>query len=110
MTRFGVCVVFFFCLLTQSSRAAGPVPLLKSPDGHIVFRFLVKKTRPGYSVAYQGQEILAFSPLLLVFDGYSLSVEVKLLGFEQKDSVEQYRLLTGRSSAVRDSFRRLTIR
>lgn len=91
------------------SHAAGPAPVLTSPDGKIVYQFRIQKGVAVYSVIYRGTTVIDFSPLQLFFENDSLSAGVRILRSVTVDSVEQYSLPTGRSSSVRDSFRRLTI-
>ena len=98
------------CCFSLAGFAFGKTPLrLQSPDKKILFEFDVRDGIPGYRVNYAGKWLIDFSSLDIVFGKDSLSQGVRLEKTERKDSVENYTLLTGRTSDVHDSYRQLSI-
>ncbi len=87
---------------------SGPVHLL-SPDQKIRYSFELRNGTPGYSLYYLGKKRIGFSSINLVFRNDSLSQGMKLTNTVRLDSVENYTLLTGRSSVVTDSFRQMSL-
>src|SRR5664279_2371699 len=82
---------------------------LSSPDKKLWYEFEIHDGNPGYSVSYKNRKLIGFSILNLVFRNDSLIQGVRLEKSLRSDSAERYTLMTGRSSAVNDSFRQLTI-
>lgn len=81
---------------------------LLSPDKKILYEFEIRNGIPGYSIIYQGNKLVDFSKLNLVFKDGSKWQGVRLEKSVRMDSAERYTLMTGRSSDVSDSFHQAT--
>jgi len=86
-----------------------PPVRLQSPDSKILYEFEIIDGKPGYRVSYQGHPLINFSEINLVFAADSLARGVRLEKSERLDSAEKYKLMTGRSGSVSDSFRQLNL-
>ena len=107
--RYFASVLTACCFAVSSFAFQGfPVRLL-SPDKKLLYEFEIRKGRPGFSISYEGKKLLGFSGLDLVFEKDSLSQGIRLEKTNRLDSVEKYSLRTGRSSAVEDSFRQISL-
>jgi alpha-glucosidase len=105
---FIVVLYFSGSIFSCDGFQGGPVRL-SSPDKNIQFTFEIQHGVPGYQVSYQGQRLINFSTLNLIFGKDSIVQGMQLRKTRRMDSVERYSLMTGRSSAVNDSFQQLTI-
>ncbi len=82
---------------------------LVSPDKKTVFAFEIRSGKPGYSVQYEGKSLIDFSVLSLRFNNEGLANAVRLEKSVTLDSSERYTMMTGRSGAVNDSFRQVSL-
>ena len=107
--RYFASVLTACCFAVTSFAFQGfPVRLL-SLDKKLLYEFEIRRGRPGYSISYEGKKLLGFSGLDIVFEKDSLSQVIRLEKASRLDSVEKYSLRTGRSSAVEDSFRQISL-
>ena len=71
--RYLASVLTACCFAVTSFAFQGfPVRLL-SPDKKLLYEFEIMKGKPGYSVSYEGKNLLGFSGLDLVFEKDSLT-------------------------------------
>ena len=99
-----------FMIMSVHAWSYGPAPLrLFSPDKKIVFEFEIRQGKPGYSVRFEGRNLIDFSILNLLFRNGSPENGVRLENSVRMDSAEQYTLKTGRSATVNDSFRQISL-
>jgi alpha-glucosidase len=98
-----------FCFsLTGFAYQRMPVSLL-SPDKKIRYEFDIRNGQAGYRIFYHDRLLIDFSTVDLVFRTDSLSQGVRLEKVVRLDSLEQYTLMTGRSSQVKDFFHQVSI-
>jgi alpha-glucosidase len=108
--KFNVPFIFKFACCLVTSFAFGQKALhLASPDKKILFEFEIRNGHPGYRVLYLGKLLVDFSLMDIRFDGDSISGGSLLEKSSERDSVESYSLLTGRSSWINDPFRQLNL-
>ncbi|HMJ63268.1 MAG TPA: glycoside hydrolase family 97 N-terminal domain-containing protein, partial [Bryobacteraceae bacterium] len=90
---------------------ASPPPVLKSPDGRLVLTFeTVDKGQLAYSVTYKDRPLIERSSMTLHLQGQPpLGAEVKIVGATPSLIDETYRLVTGKSSVVRNHFNALKL-
>jgi len=82
---------------------------LVSPDKKTIFAFEIRSGKPGYSVQYDGKSLIDFSVLSLRFNNERSATAVRLEKSVTLDSSERYTMMTGRSGAVNDSFRQVSL-
>jgi alpha-glucosidase len=105
-----ICLVALLDCVFLLTSAYGKSPLrLYSPDKKILYEFEIRNGQPGYRVLYQQKLLIDFSVINVVFNGDSLTQGVRLEKWTHMDSVEQYTLMTGRSSQVKDPFSQLIL-
>jgi len=103
----------FFCLwgiLIAAPGWARNKTRVLSPNKQLVYDFQLTDSAPVYSVTYKGTPLIVSSPLSLSFrDQPDFSRNIKLTGVVVREGVEDYSLLTGKTSHVHDRYRELTI-
>lgn len=93
----------FLIVITCSSLSsiAQKQVVLKSPDGKIVFSFLLNKDRPSYEVDYKGKNLIENSELSLDFkDGGLFAADLALLKTKVKKVEEKYELPIGKARNI----------
>jgi alpha-glucosidase len=81
---------------------------LSSPDGKVSFEYHAGETCCVYDVSYEGKKLIANSGILLTFKDGPLK-NAKTLKPVFRDGVEEYSLIVGKTSRVREEFREVTI-
>ncbi len=83
---------------------------LKSPNNNIVFNFQLINEIPTYNISFKGKKIVDNSVLSLVFnDGYFKN-DIKITNsILNNNQIEDYHLITGKSSHVHDIFNQALI-
>jgi alpha-glucosidase len=105
-----VISVITFIIISVQGFVFGQAPVhLVSPDKKVVFVFEIRAGRAGYSVNYDGRTLIDFSVLSLQFKNEGPEYAVRLERSVALDSSERYKLITGRSGAVNDSFRQISL-
>lgn len=114
-----------FCILAatfiprpaSAQTQTGPV-VVTSPDQQIVLRFSIRQDKNGkqqdgqlvYSVAYRGKPVFEDSALQLeLLNQPPLGAEVHITGSTKSSGVDDYTLIAGKSSHVRDSYNNATL-
>ncbi len=106
MKFFTTCCLMILC----SNIVAQKNVRLTSPDGNIVFSFLIQKGQPQYSVSYNRQVLLQNSTINLVFDDASPLQHCRLkTGTHYSEGVENYSLIVGKTSLVNQPYKEATI-
>jgi len=90
---------------------------VKSPDGRLIISFeTVEKNQPTtigqlvYSVTFNGKPLIDRSALALNLEGQrTLGADVRIVSAIPSQADEQYRLITGKASTVRDHYNTLGI-
>lgn len=104
-------LLFLFVLLFNNSQMlfARKNVQLFSPDKKIKFSLVLDKMYPVYSISYQGQKLIANSPLRLVFDKGTFGENLKMNKpvFETKE--ETYELIVGKTKFVHSLFEEVRI-
>lgn len=93
----------FLIVITCSSFSAiaQKKVILKSPDGKIVFSFLLNKDRPSYEVYYKGKSLIENSELSLEFkDGGLFAADLSLLKTKVTKVEEKYELPIGKAKNI----------
>lgn len=80
---------------------------LLSPDGQVEVRFRVEAEQALYEVLYAGRSVIAPSPLGLEMRGGSLA-QVRGLGETRASGAHRYRLVAGKTNAVREAYNEAT--
>ncbi len=98
--------ILLFCpfLLSAQKEIA-----LSSPDGQLVFNFNMSMAKPAYSVTYKGKTLIQNSTLELVFEDSSFTKNLKWDKPVYRDTVEEYNLLTGKTSHVKEHYKEVLI-
>jgi alpha-glucosidase len=98
-------------LSALAAQAQTDPPVLKSPDGRLVLTFeTVDKGQLAYSVAYRNKPLIERSSMTLNLQGQPpLGAEVKIVRATPAETDETYRLVTGKSSVVRNHFNALKL-
>lgn len=103
-----ILVIVLTC--SSLSLVAQKKAYLKSPDGRIVFSFLLKKEGPSYTVAYKGKILITDSELAMDFkDGGRFAANLSLLKTTSISKEEQYELPIGRARNITSRFNQLTL-
>ena len=92
-------------LLSSSVMQAQKSQTLISPDGQIVFNFLMKDHAPFYNISYKGKKIIENSSLGLQFQNGNFEKNLILKSPILKDTIEEYDLMVGKASHVRSHYR-----
>ncbi|HWB24655.1 MAG TPA: glycoside hydrolase family 97 protein [Chitinophagaceae bacterium] len=108
MKLFQKLLLFIPPFISVTVLAQKPVQLL-SPNKEIVFNFRLINKAPVYSVAYKGKLIIDNSRLGIIFTDGSFDNNITIGKPAFLDSTEDYTLVTGKASHVRDSFRQVII-
>lgn len=97
-------------LLIGARAAARPLEL-RSPDGRIAATVSVStEGQPIYSLRFNGETVLAPSVLGLAFERHrQLSAGMEVSSSEQSSGVDSYRLMSGKTSAVRSRYNQLVV-
>lgn len=83
---------------------------LFSPDKRLVYDLRLTDSFPVYSVTYKGIPLIVSSSLSLSFkDQRDLGAKMKLADVAIREGVEDYSLLTGKTSHVRDGYREMIL-
>src|SRR5450432_1480576 len=82
---------------------------LESPDKKIRYAFEIRNGKPGYLIFYKDKKLVDFSFLNLIFKGDSLEQGVRLEKQIRLDSAAHYKLMTGISAEINDSFREIKL-
>jgi alpha-glucosidase len=98
-------------LATLAAQAQVPPPTLKSPDGRLVLMFeTVDKGQLAYSVTYGDKPLIDRSYMTLHLQGQRpLGAEMKIVGGAPSRNDQTYRLVTGKTSEVRNRYNALTL-
>jgi alpha-glucosidase len=96
--------------LIGAHAAARPLEL-RSPDGRIAATVSVTaEGQPTYSLRFNGETVLAPSVLGLAFERHrQLSAGMEVSSSEQSSGVDSYRLMSGKTSAVRSRYNQLVV-
>jgi alpha-glucosidase len=95
------------CTFVFSAAAQKPI-ILRSPNGKITFEYRTGKSCCAYDVSYEGKKLIADSEILLTFRDGPLK-NVKVLKPEFKKGVEDYSLIVGKTTKVKEEFLEVTI-
>jgi alpha-glucosidase len=106
--RYFISVLFFFITIDVFAYGSSS-ELLTSPDGKIHYKFEIRDGEAGYSVSYQGRNLIDFSSVNLIFENNSGLHAIQLTKTIRLDSAENYSLITGRSNKVNDRYRQLIL-
>ena len=88
-----------------AATAMAETPVVRSPDGrNSIALALDAQGRPNYSVARDGDPIIAPSPVTLTLDKGPAGIALRLTGIERRDADELWHPVTGKTSSVRDHF------
>ena len=87
---------------------------LKSPDGNVVVRFDLKpagalKSRPVYSVAFQGRPVVADSRLGLELRDGGFTGDLQITGLRSNTSDTTWKPVAGEREIIRDHFNQLVV-
>ena len=112
-----VTVAWLAAAVSTCALAFGQANTLKSPDGRLVATFETvqgnQPEAPGqlvYSVTFNGKPLLDRSALTLDLQGQSaLGPELQIVNATPSEADEQYHLITGKASAVRNHYNALRI-
>lgn len=96
----------FFC----SMAIAQPSVTLRSPNGDIVFSFLLLNKTPQYTIAYKGKLLVGKSGLSLTFaEGGEFKNNIRFGKIIITDKEEKYDLVVGKTKSVDDHYRAAVI-
>ncbi|RZM27973.1 MAG: glycoside hydrolase family 97 protein, partial [Pedobacter sp.] len=110
MKYFKIIILIFFISMHAAGLQAQQKATVKSPDGKIVFSFLLNKEMPSYQVSYSGQTIVKNSELSLVFkENGSFSANLSMLKTKVESVDDRYQLVIGKTKNVHHPYRQLTI-
>ena len=107
--RFISFFLIFCSVLISFNSIAQKTIQLTSPNGEICYSFTLTNGSAVYNVAFKGKTLINKSTLGIVFSDATFDNNITALKPVYKDSTEDYTLLVGKTSHVRDSFKEVTI-
>jgi alpha-glucosidase len=117
--RFVLGLAFLGFMFSTAGKVSAREPLeLKSPDGNLILTFELKENpqpylpgeRAYYRVSFQGNEILADSPLGLDFkDASALDRDFEVVKVDRQSHDSEWENPLGASRHVRDHYNQLTV-
>jgi alpha-glucosidase len=108
MKVFRKFAVAWFVVISFNSMGQKPIHLT-SPNGQIAYTFSLVNKAPVYNVSFKGRPLMENSTLGIIFSNGAFDNNLTVLKPVYKDSVEDYTLVTGKASHVRDHYKELTI-
>ena len=100
--------IFCATLFAVSLPAQKAVKLL-SPNGSLQFSFKLTKTGPAYDILYKGKPVVTGGELGVSFQEGEFKSNLKAGKAITRNGEEKYSLLIGKTSAVQEPYRELTI-
>jgi alpha-glucosidase len=102
-------IIVLWAVIFSSTGVAQKVIQLYSPDKQLNCTVRTEKEGIKYQVAYNKTVLIEYSKLSLVFkDGFTLNHTIPLKPL-YKDSIEEYDLVTGRTSHVKSHYKEVII-
>lgn len=110
MNYLKVTILIVFICIRAAAVQAQQMASVKSPDGQIVFSFVLTREMPSYQVSYSGQTIVKNSELSLVFkENGRFSANLNMLKTKLESVDDRYELIIGKTKNVHHPYRQLTI-
>ena len=101
MKRLPLLTILFFSFSVFAQKKI----IVSSPDNNLRFSFAFFDAKPAYSVAYKNQVLIDNSMLSLVFADGSFANHITAGKAVYKDTTEEYDLLTGKASHVKEHYK-----
>ncbi len=97
------------CIFLSLQSVAQKNIRLSSPNGNIVFSFVLMNHSPSYSIIFKGKTIVDYSLLSLSFEDGLFENNLKLNKPVFRDTTEDYELIVGKTKQVHTHYKELTL-
>ncbi|HMH34246.1 MAG TPA: glycoside hydrolase family 97 protein [Puia sp.] len=95
--------------LKPAKRQAQKKIQLKSPNGQLVFHFILSGGLPAYDVEFKGRQVIANSRLGLVFQDRPFNAQLVMGKPVYRETTETYELIVGKTKKVNDPYHEVLI-